>query len=139
MDPQHWFFEGGKYFYFPLLITMSCVFQRETGSDLGYDGISRPVSFLNLVARVALAALANDVTTLTAALAAPELSILDLEPGRRSRYAQAIIHAVRSSAAAGAATLPSHTQLQELVDDVNAELNEDLRRLEAGLEKTRVI
>ncbi len=118
---------------------MSCVFQRETGSDLGYDGISRPVSFLNLVARVALAALANDVTTLTAALAAPELSILDLEPGRRSRYAQAIIHAVRSSAAAGAATLPSHTQLQELVDDVNAELNEDLRRLEAGLEKTRVI
>ncbi|MFN9901331.1 MAG: hypothetical protein ACK55Z_21630, partial [bacterium] len=73
-----------------------------------------------------------------AALAAPELSILDLEPGRRSRYAQAIIHAVRSSSAAGAAALPSHTQLQELVDDVNAELNEDLRRLEAGLEKTRV-
>jgi hypothetical protein len=112
---------------------MSCVFQRETGSDLGYDGISRPVSFLNLVARVGLAARANDVTTLTSALAAPELSILDLEPGRRSRYAQAIIHAVRRSAA-GAAALPSHTQLQELVDDVNAELNEDLRRLEAGLE-----
>jgi hypothetical protein len=83
---------------------------------------------------VGLAARANDVTTLASALAAPELSILDLEPGRRSRYAQAIIHAVRSSSAA----LPSHTQLQELVDDVNAELNEDLRRLEAGLEKTRV-
>jgi hypothetical protein len=117
-------------------MTMSCVFQRETGSDLGYDGISRPVSFLNLVARVGLAARANDVTALTSALAAPELSILDLEPGRRSRYAQAIIRAVRNSSAGAA--LPSHTQLQELVDDVNAELNEDLRRLEAGLERTRV-
>jgi hypothetical protein len=85
---------------------------------------------------VGLAARANDVTTLTTALAAPELSILDLEPSRRSRYAQAIIHAVRSNAAGAA--LPSHTQLQELVDDVNAELNEDLRRLEAGLEKTGV-
>ncbi len=83
-----------------------------------------------------LAARANDVTTLTNALAAPELSILDLELGRQSRYAQAIIHAVRSSSAGAA--LPSHNQLQELVDDVNAELNEDLRRLEAGLEKTRV-
>ena len=77
------------------------------------------------MARVGLAARARDLAAVSAALSTPDLGILDLDPSRRDRYARAVIQA------SGTGNLPTHTQLQELVDEVNNQLNEDLRRIEA--------
>ena len=103
------------------------LWQRETAADLGYDAISHPVAFLNQVARVGLAAQAGHPRDVTAALVAPELALLDLDPALSARYASAIIDA----AAAAERTIPSHTELQDLVDGVNQECAEDVRRIEA--------
>ena len=103
------------------------LWQRETAADLGYDAISHPVAFLNQVARVGLAARAGHPRDVTAALVAPELALLDLDPALSARYASAIIDA----AAAAGGTIPSHTELQDLVDGVNQECAEDVRRIEA--------
>ena len=47
----------------------------ESGADLNYDGIFKPVCFLNLVAEVGLAARKRDSNLVQEALANPELYI----------------------------------------------------------------
>ncbi len=77
------------------------------------------------MARVGLAARAGDAAALSKALANTDLAILDLDHSRMGRYSRALIQGV------GATVLPSHTQLQDIVDAVNNEYTEDLRRVEA--------
>ena len=49
--------------------------QEESGADLNYDGIYKPVCFLNLVAETGLAARRLDTTGVKQALAHPDLYI----------------------------------------------------------------
>lgn len=103
--------------------------QDESGADLNYDGIFKPVCFLNLVAEVGLAARKRDSNLVQEALANPELYIQDLEKKCMEKYSEAIMQQSSKSS-----ELLSHGDIQDIVDRVNNDNSDYLHTLH-GVEK----
>ena len=100
--------------------------QKETGSDLTYDGVCLPVQFLTLLSRLGVAAMARDIEAVWRLLASPDLAIQDIDKEAGSRYCQELV-----TLASKKGRVLTHGELQLVVDNVNENLDKDLGRLEA--------
>ncbi|XP_023331982.1 ras GTPase-activating-like protein IQGAP1, partial [Eurytemora carolleeae] len=100
------------------------IIQRDSESDLNYDGIYKPLLFLNLVAQVGIAGLAGDVREVKKALTEPELYIQDLANEGLEQYAESVIKRVLKSG-----KLLTHSEIQEIIDNVNDQYSQDIQRL----------
>ncbi len=86
-------------------------------SDLRYEGIQALTEFLNLVARVNLAVRGRNPEDVWRRLNAPDLNLEDLEAGRRDRYCEALLSALKGKEGG----MLTHSELQAAVDRANDE------------------
>jgi len=98
--------------------------QRESGTDLTYDGICKPVAFLNLVAKVGIAGLAGDERGVAEGLRQPDLYLQEMQNALMEEYSREVIKESRRTR-----QLIPHPDLQDIIERVNEQSTTSVDRI----------